>query len=87
MRARIIVPGIGNRLMGDDGFGPRVIDLLEYTDLADEVELRDASTAGITIATYLADYEVAVFIDSKEMEGPPGTISIERLEARAHTFE
>ncbi|NIU84372.1 MAG: hypothetical protein GWN64_13080, partial [Candidatus Thorarchaeota archaeon] len=52
-----------------------------------EVELRDASTAGITIATYLADYEVAVFIDSKEMEGPPGTISIERLEARAHTFE
>ena len=42
---RIIVLGVGNRLMGDDGFGPRVIDLLESTDLADDVEFRDAGTA------------------------------------------
>ena len=74
-RKRILVAGVGNRLMGDDGFGPRVIDLLASIELPENVEVRDVGTAGITIATDLEDYDEAIFLDSVEMEGPPGRLS------------
>ena len=72
---RVLVAGVGNRLMGDDGFGPRVIDLLSSTPLPENVELRDIGTAGLTIATDLSDYDLVVFLDSMEMEGEPGRLS------------
>jgi hydrogenase maturation protease len=76
---RILVAGIGNRLMGDDGFGPRAIDLLTHSDIPDEVEVRDFGTAGMTIATDLADYDAVIFIDSMNHEGEPGSLHKSRL--------
>ena len=46
---RILVAGVGNRLMGDDGFGPRVIDLLRDENLPNNVEARDIGTANTSI--------------------------------------
>ena len=76
---RILVAGIGNRLIGDDGFGPRVIDLLSQRDLPPTVDARDLGTAGMTIATDLADYHTAIFIDSMDHQGEPGTLHKSRL--------
>ena len=80
---QILIAGIGNRLMGDDGFGPRVVDLLLSRDLPDGVEARDFGTAGITIATELSNYDIAIFLDSAEFEGEPGTLERSRLEVEA----
>ena len=52
---RVLVAGIGNIFMRDDGFGPRVIELLKTKNLPRNIELRDIGTAGITIATDLED--------------------------------
>lgn len=71
---RILVAGVGNRIMGDDGFGPRVVELLSKVSLPENVELRDFGTAGITIATELEGYDAVILIDSMEMEDLPGTI-------------
>lgn len=71
---RILVAGIGNRLIRDDGFGPRVVDLLSERELPDVVDVRDFGTAGITIATDLADYDAIIFIDSMDHEGNPGSL-------------
>ena len=60
---KVLVAGVGNRLMGDDGFGPRVIDVLSNYSIPDHVELRDVGTAGITIATDLSDYDEIIFLD------------------------
>ena len=76
---RILVAGIGNRLIGDDGFGPRVIDLLSQGDLPDIVDVRDFGTAGMTIATELADYRMVIFIDSMDHQGEPGSLHESRL--------
>jgi len=76
---RIIVAGIGNRLIADDGFGPRVIDLLSRSDLSTIVDARDFGTAGMTIATDLADYDVVIFIDSMDHGGEPGSLYKSRL--------
>ncbi len=72
---RILVAGVGNRLMRDDGFGPRVIDLLSSVPLPENVELRDIGTAGLTIATDLGEYDLVIFLDSMKMEGEPGRLS------------
>ena len=72
--SRILVAGIGNRLLADDGFGPRVVDLLSERELPDVVDVRDFGTAGITIATDLADYDAVIFIDSMDHEGNPGSL-------------
>ena len=76
---RILVAGIGNRLIADDGFGPRVIDLLSQSDLSPIVDARDFGTAGMTIATDLADFDAVIFIDSMDHEGEPGSLYKSRL--------
>ena len=80
---RILVAGIGNRLRGDDGFGPRVIDLLESRELPDSIKVMDFGMAGITIATELSDYDVAIFLDSSESVGEPGSLQISRIVVEA----
>lgn len=70
-----MVAGVGNRLMGDDGFGPRVIDLLLPIQLPENIELRDIGTAGLTIATDLSEYDTVIFLDSMKMGGEPGRLS------------
>jgi hydrogenase maturation protease len=80
---RILVAGIGNRLIADDGFGPRVVDLLSERKLPDYLEVRDFGTAGMTIATDLADYDAVIFIDSADHGGDPGSLSRSRLVVEA----
>ncbi|MGQ9468302.1 MAG: hydrogenase maturation protease [Nitrososphaerales archaeon] len=78
-KERIIIVGIGNKLMGDDGFGPYVVKLLENTTLPTKVEIRDFGTAGITVAKDLEGYDRVIFIDSMKRGESPGTIYYETL--------
>jgi hydrogenase maturation protease len=71
---KVLIAGVGNRLMSDDGFGPRVIDILSSAPLPKNVEARDIGTAGLTIATDLSEYDLVVFVDSVNMEGEPGQL-------------
>lgn len=82
---RILVAGVGNRIMGDDGFGPRVVELLSKFSLPENVELMDLGTAGVIIATELEGYDTIILVDSMEMEGPPGTIK--RIDIDVHDLE
>ena len=84
---RILVAGVGNRLMGDDGFGPRVVELLSSRPLPEGVEVRDIGTAGLTIATDLEEYDGVIFLDSMEGEGEPGTLRRMRLEVEGGDVE
>ena len=77
--SRVLVAGIGNRLIADDGFGPRVVDLLSERGLPENVEVRDFGTAGMTIATDLEDYDSVIFVDSSDHEGEPGSLNRSRL--------
>jgi hydrogenase maturation protease len=77
---KTIIAGIGNRLLGDDGFGPKVTDLLNKMPIPDHIEVRDMGTAGITIVTDLADYQRAIFLDTMTMEGEPGKLYLTKLQ-------
>lgn len=72
---KIVVLGVGNRLMGDDGFGPRVLDELEKRKLPENVELIDAGVGGIAILSWIENADKVVIIDSVQTNNePPGTV-------------
>jgi hydrogenase maturation protease len=81
----ILVAGLGNKYMGDDGFGPRVIEALVARDLPEDVEARDVGLCGMTLAPDLADYELVIFVDAVQKGEKPGTIY--RTEIKAEQVE
>jgi hydrogenase maturation protease len=73
---KILVMGVGNPLMRDDGIGPRVIELLRagYT-FPDNVEVVDAGTMSFMILDLLRGVDRLIIIDAVDNTGePPGTV-------------
>ena len=75
MTPRILVAGIGNVLLQDDGFGPHAIARLqaEY-EFSDDVELLDLGTPGLDFVDYLAGRDVLILLDALATGGEPGAI-------------
>jgi len=72
---KIVVLGVGNLLMGDDGFGPRVIKELQKREIPPNVEVMDAGVGGIAILSWIEDVDKVVIVDSVQTGNePPGTI-------------
>ena len=70
------IVGVGNRLLQDDGVGPRVIDVLEQSlDAPSEtVRLYDAGTTGFLALEALSGCDRAIVVDAIRTGGEPGTI-------------
>lgn len=76
-RKKIGVLGIGNLLLGDEGFGVHMIRYLEKHWLfPDEVQLMDGGTAGIYMAPFLEDVDRLIVVDVVAGDGPPGTVCL-----------
>ena len=78
---RILIAGIGNKIMRDDGFGPRVIELLSNIKLPENVDLKDLGTSGVHVAFDLSEYDLAIFVDSINTEGRPGELNVIEFDA------
>jgi hydrogenase maturation protease len=71
----ILIAGIGNIFLGDDGFGSEVARQLASRRLPDEVRVVDFGIRGFDLAYALLDgYEVTIFIDATPRGGEPGTL-------------
>jgi hydrogenase maturation protease len=74
-RPRVAVIGLGNVLLGDDGFGPRVIAHLRATwDPPPAVMLSDGGTLGLGLVTRLAECDLAILVDCVGGGGAPGEL-------------
>lgn len=73
---RVLVMGIGNPLVCDEGVGIRVLQrLLDDYDFPPEVELVDAGTMGMSILNLFVDVDYLLVIDAVDHTGrPPGTV-------------
>lgn len=75
MTPRIAVIGIGNVLLGDDGFGPFVIELLRTRwEFPDNVVLIDAGTPSLDLIGHLRGHDAAILIDTVAATGQPGEV-------------
>ncbi len=71
----ILVLGIGNLIMTDDGIGVRVVQLLtERYRFPDGVTLLDGGTLGLDLLPKLEGVERLLVVDAVETGEPPGTV-------------
>lgn len=72
---RIVVLGIGNILMTDEGIGPHAVTALERRyALPPEVEVIDGGTAGMELIRHLAGADHLIVVDSVRVHQPPATV-------------
>jgi hydrogenase maturation protease len=71
---RILVAGIGNVFLGDDGFGVEVAGLLARGELPPGVVVEDFGIRGMDLAYALGEYDVAILVDALPRGNAPGTL-------------
>ncbi len=70
----ILVLGIGNILLGDEGIGVRVVEAMHSIELPDNVDLADGATGGANLVELIANRRKVIVIDAMDAAAPPGTI-------------
>ena len=77
MTARILVAGIGNIFLGDDGFGSEVIRNAEIPQDDRSVRVTDYGISGMHLAyDLLEEWDTLVLVDAVPSRGSPGTLHI-----------
>lgn len=72
----ILILGIGNYLMGDEGLGVHFIQQLEKENLPEGIDLLDGGTAGFQLMEYLEKYPIVIMVDATLDQHPVGTIRL-----------
>jgi hydrogenase maturation protease len=71
---RILILGVGNVLLGDEGVGVHVARQLEALDWPSSVSVVDGGTGGFHLLSHIAECDVAILVDATMDGQPPGTI-------------
>ena len=72
---RILIAGLGNIFMGDDGFGVEVVQQFPREALPPGVFVKDFGIRGYDLAYALADnYDAAILVDAIPRGDLPGTV-------------
>jgi hydrogenase maturation protease len=73
----ILVAGVGNAWLRDDGFGGAVARRLSERELPDGVSVMDAGTGGLDLAyEVMRGYDALVIVDVSKQGGEPGTLYV-----------
>ncbi len=76
-KPRILVAGIGNIFLGDDGFGVEVARQLALRSFPASVRIRDFGIRGYDLAYALLDgYELTILVDACPRGETPGTVYV-----------
>lgn len=81
---RVLVAGIGNVFMADDGFGVEVVKLLAGRELPRGVDVVDFGIRGMDLVFALGEgYDIAVFVDAVPRGDTPGSVFVIEPEIEA----
>lgn len=76
---KILIGGIGNVLLGDDGVGPYVVRLLSaHYEFDKGVEVADLGTPALDLIDQLTEKDAVILIDSVNTDVEPGTVMLYR---------
>ena len=74
---RVLVAGIGNVFLGDDGFGVRLAERLAAEGLPEGVQVRDFGIRGLDLSFAMQDgYDAVVMLDATPRGQAPGTLYV-----------
>lgn len=77
--ARVLIMGIGNSLLQDDGVGVLVTERLRQRFESETgVRCLDGGTLGLSLLPEIEDIPCLIVVDAAELGAPPGTIRVFR---------
>ena len=72
---KILILGLGNGVLSDDGIGPRLVKDLAKKNEGKDIEFETSCCGGLEIMEYIRDYERAIIIDAiLTKNGKPGNL-------------
>jgi hydrogenase maturation protease len=79
----LLVLGVGNVLMRDEGVGVHVAWEIarDQSSIGDDVHVVDGGTLGLDLLPLIADARAVVLIDAVDLRAEPGTVSVLRGDA------
>ena len=87
---RIVVVGVGNILLGDEGLGVRAVEELEKKGVPKNVQLYDAGTSLHLVMSSFEGFDKMIIVDAVQAGGEPGTIyrfDLEELEKKGEKIK
>lgn len=72
----VLILGIGNYLMGDEGLGVHMANRLEALSLPAGVEVVEGGTGGFHLMPFFESHEKVILIDATLDDRPAGTIRL-----------
>jgi hydrogenase maturation protease len=75
-KERILILGVGNLLMGDEGVGVHAVRLLEMRSLLQQMRIVDGGTGGFHLLPLFDECDRMVMIDATMDGKAPGTVSV-----------
>lgn len=83
----VVVIGVGNLLMEDDGFGIHAVERMRDSDAFDGVEVVDAMTNSAAVLEAMDGHDRAIVVDAiATNDADPGTIHEIRFDPRVETM-
>lgn len=73
---KVLVMGIGNYLMGDEGVGVHAVEMLQQPDALNDVDILDGGTGGFHLLEYFEQYKNVILIDATMDDYPEGNLRL-----------
>lgn len=72
----ILILGIGNYLMGDEGVGVHFVNTLDESEFPKNITFMDGGTGGFLLIPYLESHPVAIIVDATMDGKEAGTVTL-----------
>jgi hydrogenase maturation protease len=75
MSSSLLILGLGNVLLRDDGVGAAAVArLVDEYDVPESVSVLDGGTLGLALLPYVEDASRVILVDAVKADAPPGTL-------------
>ncbi len=72
---KILIHGIGNEILTDDGIGPKLVKRLKGNLTRNGIDFETAFLGGLEVLEYIQGYQTVIFIDAiRTKNGVPGAV-------------
>lgn len=76
MKKKVVVMGVGNYILSDEGIGIHAVRELEKMEWPENVEIYDAGTTGILSFHKFVEADILIAVDAISLREEPGTIKV-----------